>query len=152
VSFTEFFTCIQMLVKIGQCQTLYVKAFCFAFSVKSSFNKSECKHVIDVHSPQLGTQPSRVTLQRLTPNVTCGALFQECPLSPSKTWSKAASSLKYLNKRYRVFFFGRVRKTAKSDYKLRHVSLPVCLTAWNNSAPTERIFKILMIGWPCIIA
>ena len=30
----------------------------------------------------------------------------------------------------------RVRKIAKSDYKLRHA----CLSAWNNSAPTGRIF------------
>jgi len=62
-------------------------------------------------------------------------------LSPSEPASKASSSLKYLNKRYRFVFFGRVRKTAKSDYKLRHVSLSFCLTAWNISAPTERIFK-----------
>jgi len=76
--FHWIFPCIQILVKIGQCQTLYVKAFSFAFSVKSSFNKSECKHVIDFHSLQLGTQRSRVILQRLTPNVTCDALLQEC--------------------------------------------------------------------------
>jgi hypothetical protein len=33
-------------------------------------------------------------------------------------------------------FFWRVRKTAKSDYWLRRV----CPYAWNNTAPTERIF------------
>jgi hypothetical protein len=36
--------------------------------------------------------------------------------------------------------FRRVRKIAKSDYSLRHVCLSVCLSAWNNSAPTGRIF------------
>ena len=36
--------------------------------------------------------------------------------------------------------FGLFRKTAKSDYQLRHVCLSVRLSAWNNSAPTGRIF------------
>ena len=36
--------------------------------------------------------------------------------------------------------FGRVRKIAKRDYQLRHVRPSVRLTAWNNSAPTGRIF------------
>jgi len=62
-------------------------------------------------------------------------------LSPSESASKASSSLKYRTKRYRFVFLRRVRKTAKSDYKLRHISLSFCLTAWNNSAPTERSFK-----------
>jgi hypothetical protein len=33
----------------------------------------------------------------------------------------------------------RVRKIAKSDYYLRHTCPSVCLSAWNNSAPTGRI-------------
>ena len=36
--------------------------------------------------------------------------------------------------------FRRFRKNAKSDYQLRHVCLSVRLPAWNNSAPTGRIF------------
>ena len=36
--------------------------------------------------------------------------------------------------------FRLVRKIAKSDYWLRYVCLFVCLSAWNNSSPTERIF------------
>jgi hypothetical protein len=113
-SFTKFFPCIQMLVKVGQCHALYVKAFCFASSVKSSFSKSECKHVIEVHSLQLGTQRSRATLQRLTPNVTCGALLQKCWLSPSEPSSKSASFLKYLNKRSRFVFIGVFAKLRKA--------------------------------------
>ena len=35
-----------------------------------------------------------------------------------------------------VCSFRGVRKIAKSDYNLRYV----CLSAWNNSAPTVRIF------------
>jgi len=34
----------------------------------------------------------------------------------------------------------RVLKIAKSEYYLRHVSLSVCPSAWNNSAPIGRIF------------
>ena len=34
----------------------------------------------------------------------------------------------------------RVRKIARSDYYLRHVRPSVCPSAWNNSAPTGRIF------------
>jgi hypothetical protein len=36
--------------------------------------------------------------------------------------------------------FRRVRKIAKNDYKLRLLCLSVCLSAWNNSASTGRIF------------
>ena len=36
--------------------------------------------------------------------------------------------------------FRRVRKIAKSDYYLRCICPPVCLSALNNSAPTRRIF------------
>jgi len=40
--------------------------------------------------------------------------------------------------------FRRVRKIGESDYQLRHVCLPVRpsirLSAWNNSAPIEKIF------------
>jgi len=32
--------------------------------------------------------------------------------------------------------YWRVRKIAKSDYKLRHV----CPSAWNSSVPTGRVF------------
>ena len=32
------------------------------------------------------------------------------------------------------------RKLAKSDYYFRHVYPYVCLSAWNNSTPTGRIF------------
>ena len=39
--------------------------------------------------------------------------------------------------------FRRFRKIAKSDYWLRHVCPPVRLSAWNNSAPTSRIFMKL---------
>jgi hypothetical protein len=35
--------------------------------------------------------------------------------------------------------FRRVRKIAKSEYFLRHVRPSVCLSVWNNSAPTEMI-------------
>jgi len=36
--------------------------------------------------------------------------------------------------------FRRVRKTAKSDYQLCHVSLYVRSSAWNNSAPSGQSF------------
>jgi len=36
--------------------------------------------------------------------------------------------------------FRRVRNFAKNDYYLRHVSLYVSPFAWNNSAPSRRIF------------
>jgi len=36
--------------------------------------------------------------------------------------------------------YGRVRKIAKSDFELRLVCLSVCRSAWNNSAPTGRIY------------
>jgi len=49
----------------------------------------------------------------------------------SKQWSLTTLSL-----------FRRVRKTAKRDYWLRHVCLSVP-PAWNNSAPTGRIFMKL---------
>jgi hypothetical protein len=37
--------------------------------------------------------------------------------------------------------FRRVRKIAKNDYYLRHVRL----SAWNNSAPTVRVFMQIEI-------
>jgi hypothetical protein len=37
-------------------------------------------------------------------------------------------------------FLGAFRKIAKSEYYLNHVCPSVCLSTWNNSAPTERIF------------
>ena len=39
--------------------------------------------------------------------------------------------------------FSCVRKIAKSDYQLRHLSIR--LSTWNNSAPTKRIFMKLDI-------
>jgi hypothetical protein len=36
--------------------------------------------------------------------------------------------------------FMRVYKISKKDYSLGHVSLSVCLSAWNNSVPTGQIF------------
>jgi len=44
------------------------------------------------------------------------------------------------------YIFKYVRKTAKSGYWLPYVCLSVRLSAWNNSAPTGRIFKKLHIG------
>ena len=42
--------------------------------------------------------------------------------------------------------FRRIRKIAKSDLQLRHVCPSVCLSAWNKSAPTGRIFVKFDIG------
>jgi len=39
----------------------------------------------------------------------------------------------------------RVRKTAKTNYYIRHVSPSYTLSAWYNSAPTRRIFMKLDI-------
>jgi hypothetical protein len=39
-----------------------------------------------------------------------------------------------------ISVFKFVRKTAKSGYYLFHICLSVCPVAWNNSAPTGRIF------------
>ena len=39
-----------------------------------------------------------------------------------------------------LYVFGRVLNVATSDCQLRHVILSVRLSAWNNSAPTGRIF------------
>jgi hypothetical protein len=36
--------------------------------------------------------------------------------------------------------FRRFRKIAKSNYERRHACLCVCPSAWNNPAPTDRIF------------
>jgi hypothetical protein len=41
---------------------------------------------------------------------------------------------------YKLCFARRVREIAKSGYQLRQVCLSVCPSAWNNSAPKERIF------------
>jgi hypothetical protein len=35
--------------------------------------------------------------------------------------------------------FRRVRKIAETDCEFRHVCPSICLSTWNNSAPTERI-------------
>jgi len=44
--------------------------------------------------------------------------------------------------------FMRVRNIAKSDYYLRYVSLSVCPSAWNNSAPTVQIYmKFDILGF-----
>jgi hypothetical protein len=43
----------------------------------------------------------------------------------------------FVNSRLFLRAFGKI---LKSDYKLRHVCLSVCLPAWNNSATSGRIF------------
>jgi hypothetical protein len=50
------------------------------------------------------------------------------------------SSLKLLTKVRTFPVFRSVRKIAKSDYQLRHVCPSVLPSAWNDTAPTGRIF------------
>jgi hypothetical protein len=52
------------------------------------------------------------------------------------SWLQNYSQQVVRHKIFVTLYFRHVRKIAKSDYLLRHV----CLSARNNSAPTERIF------------
>ena len=43
-------------------------------------------------------------------------------------------------------YLGAFSKISKSEYHLRHACLSVCLSTWNNSAPTGRIFMKFAIS------
>jgi hypothetical protein len=83
------------------------------------------------------------------PNISCNSSVSDIlTLTLSLAVEIASLKKKKGNKarwRDKPLIFRRVRKIAKGDYYLRDVCLSVRPSAWNNSAPTGRIFIIYYI-------
>jgi len=88
--------------------------------LKVPFTRKEC-HL----RTNLRLELKHTPLQN-TPNEKLGPMYR-----------KYNSCLSYT---YAELIFRCDHKIAKSDYEFRHVCLPVRLSAWNNSAPTQNIF------------
>ena len=61
-------------------------------------------------------------------------------LNVDKAWRSSQIAICRDDNEKKKYIFRRVRDIGKSDYKPRHVCLSFRPSAWNNSAPTGRIF------------